>query len=109
MFVSCTSLSVAMPCDYTGKPVHSNSAVCVFVCLLLHAKYYSMTFNEKFVNYTVPHLKQYLQERSVTVAGYRRPLLVELANAGEAVDRVQLPCNRDFQNVARVFLSVINL
>ena len=64
-----------------------------------------MTFNEKFVKYTVPQLKKYLQERGVTVSGYRRPLLVELANA---VDRVQLPVDPDFQNVACAFDSINN-
>ena len=46
-----------------------------------------MSSSDKFSKYTVPQLKQYLQERGVTVSGYRRPLLLELANA---VDRVQL-------------------
>ena len=63
-----------------------------------------MTFNEKFVKYTVPQLKKYLQERGVTdVSGYRRPILVELANA---VDRVQSPVDPDFQNIACAFDSI---
>ena len=53
-----------------------------------------MDSNGKFSKYTVPKLKEYLQERGVTVTGYRRALLVELANA---VDRIQLPVDPDFQ------------
>ena len=37
--------------------------------------------NDKFSKYTVPTLKEYLQERGVTVTGYRRALVVEFANA----------------------------
>ena len=62
-----------------------------------------MSSGDKFCKYTVPLLKKYLQERGVTVSGYRRPLLVELANA---VDRVQLPVDPDFQNVVCAFDSV---
>jgi hypothetical protein len=62
-----------------------------------------MSSSDKFCKYTVPQLKQYLEERGVTVSGYRRPLLLELANA---VDRVQLPVDPDFQNVVSAFDSV---
>ena len=50
----------------------------------------------KFDEFTVPQLKHYLQDRGVTVSGYRRALLLELANA---VDRCQLPTDPDYQQI----------
>ena len=51
---------------------------------------------DKFNKYNVTQLKHYLQERGVTVSGYRKSLLVELA---VAVDRCQLPVDPDFQKI----------
>jgi len=45
---------------------------------------------------TVSELKQYLQKRGVTVSGYRRQLLVELASA---VFKCKLPVDPDFQQI----------
>ena len=52
-----------------------------------------MDANDKFSKYTVPKQKEYLQERGVTVTGYRRALVVEFDNA---FDRIQLPVDPDF-------------
>lgn len=52
--------------------------------------------SDKFSKYTVAQLKRYLQDRGVTVSGFRRQLLLEVASA---VDRCQLPTDPDYQNV----------
>jgi hypothetical protein len=82
-----------------GKPVHSNLADCVF------AFAFAILFNDfqwEICQIYCSKLKQYLQERGVTVSGYCRPLIVELPNA---VDSLQMPVNRNFQNVVYVFDS----
>ena len=49
---------------------------------------------EKFRSMNVASLKCYLQERGITVNGYLKPALVEIASA---VERMMLPIDPYFQ------------
>ena len=52
------------------------------------------TINKKFKDMTMLELKEYLQARGVTVTGYLKPALVEIANA---VEKMMLPLDPNFE------------
>lgn len=55
----------------------------------------SNTFGSKIIkDMTMVELKQYLKERGVTVSGYLKPALVEIANA---VEKMMLPIDPNFE------------
>ena len=52
------------------------------------------TQNKKIKDMTMLELKEYLQARGITVTGYLKPALVEIANA---VQKMMLPLDPNFE------------